>query len=80
VPAWLVTVSGRLTDRAGGALSGAGMAVTGHHYGGSGPSEVNRSFTVELDADDAEQAKAKVADAIGIEVGFDVLDATQSGE
>jgi len=80
VPAWLVTVSGRLTDRAGGALSGAGMAVTGHHYGGSGPSEVNRSFTVEVDADDAEQAKAKVADAIGTEVGFDVLDATPSGD
>jgi len=79
VPAWLITVSGKLTDRAGGALSAAGMAVTGHHYGGSGPSEV-RSFTVEVDADDADQAKAKVADAIGTEVGFDVLDATPSGD
>jgi hypothetical protein len=56
------------------------MAVTGHHYGGSGHSEVNRSFTVEVDADDAKQATAKVADAIGTEVGFDVLDATPSGD
>jgi hypothetical protein len=56
------------------------MAVTGHHYGGSGLSEVNRSFTVEVDVDDAEQAKAKVADAIGTEVGFDVLDARPSGD
>jgi hypothetical protein len=56
------------------------MAVTGRHYGGGGPSEVNRSFTVEVDADDAEQATAKVADAIGTEVGFDVLDATSFGD
>ena len=80
MPACLVTISGRLTDRAGDDLSAAGMAVTGHHYGGSGRSEVNRSFTVEVDADDADQAKAKVADAIGTEVGFDVLDATPSGD
>ena len=61
-------------------MSVAGMAVTGHHYGGTGPSEVNRSFTVEVDADNAEQAKAKVADAFGTEVGFDVLDAWPSGD
>jgi hypothetical protein len=63
---WLVSVDGRLTTKKRSVLSSASIAVREEHHRhiGPGPRSIE-GFTVELEAEDPDQASVKVAQALG---------------
>ena len=77
---WLVSVDGMLTPDKRSVLSEAAIAVRAEH-GGSGPSPSSMpGFTVELEAEDPDQASVKVAEALGADgfSGFSVREVKPS--
>jgi hypothetical protein len=78
---WLVSVDGMLTPQKRSALLGASIAVRTEHHGagGSSPSSLP-GFTVELEAEDPDQASVKVAEALGADgfSGFSVREVKPS--
>ena len=78
MPAWLVDVSGEVTDEITAILAGAGMSVATRRYGRVGLSPLHvHTFTVRVDALNAEDAAARVAGVLGDSV--DVGDVRPSG-
>ena len=78
---WLVSVDGMLTPQKRSALSGASIAVRAEHHGDSGPSPSSLpGFTVELEAEDPDQASVKVAEVLGADgfSGFSVREVKPS--
>jgi hypothetical protein len=78
---WLVSVDGMLTPQKRSALSGASIAVRTEHHGASGSSPSSLpGFTVELEAEDPDQASVKVAEALGADgfSGFSVREVKPS--
>jgi hypothetical protein len=67
---WLVSVDGTLTPQKRSVLSSASIAVRAEHHGGTDPSPTSPpGFTVELEAEDPDQASVRVAEALGAD-GF----------
>ena len=78
---WLVSVDGTLTPQKRSVLSSAAIAVRAEHHGGSGPSSSSPpGFTVELEAEDPDQASVRVAEALGADgfSGFSVREVKPS--
>ena len=78
---WLVSVDGMLTPQKRSVLSSASIAVRAEHHGGSGPGPSSSSgFTVELEAEDPDQASVRVAEALGADgfSGFSVREVKPS--
>jgi hypothetical protein len=75
---WLVSVDGMLTPQKRSVLSDASIAVRAEHHGGGGSSL--SGFTVELEAEDPDQASVKVAEALGADgfSGFSVREVKPS--
>jgi hypothetical protein len=67
---WLVSVDGMLSPEKRSVLSDASIAVRTVHPGGTGSKPASRpAFTVELEAEDPDQASVRVAEALGAD-GF----------
>jgi hypothetical protein len=80
---WLVSVDGRLSPEKRSALSDASIAVRGVHPdpdGGARNPTSAPAFTVELEAEDPDQASVKVAEALGADgfSGFSVREVNPS--
>ena len=78
---WLVSVDGVLTPEKRSVLSEAAIAVRTEHRGGSGPSPTDmHAFTLELEAEDPDQASVRVAEALGADgfSGFSVREVRPS--
>jgi hypothetical protein len=70
-----------LTPQKRSVLSGASIAVRAEHHGGTGPSTSSApGFTVELEAEDPDQASVRVAEALGADgfSGFSVREVKPS--
>ena len=78
---WLVSVDGRLSPEKRSALSNASIAVRSvHPDGGPRNAASAPAFTVELEAEDPDQASVKVAEALGADgfSGFSVREVNPS--
>lgn len=78
---WLVSVDGVLTPKKRSVLSEASIAVRTEHRGASGPNSTDmHGFTLELEAEDPDQASVRVAEALGADgfSGFSVREVRPS--
>jgi len=78
---WLVSVDGRLSPEKRSALSDASIAVRAVHPDGGARNPTSApAFTVELEAEDPDQASVKVAEALGADgfSGFSVREVNPS--
>jgi hypothetical protein len=78
---WLVSVDGVLTPEKRSVLYEASIAVRTEHRAGSGPSPTDmHAFTLELEAEDPDQASVRVAEALGADgfSGFSVREVRPS--
>jgi hypothetical protein len=78
---WLVSVDGVLTPAKRSVLSNASIEVAAERHAGTGTGPMSiEGFTVEVEAEDPDQASVRVAEALGADgfSGFSVRDVKPS--